>query len=247
MLIVHLSDLHCGKKWFSPGSLALAIEEINELKPDMVVVTGDLTENGFLKEYELAKEYLDRIKCKRVIIGTGNHDYRSTGYLLSQRYFKRPETIKHKNSIVTYLSTARPDKDGGEVGFRQLQWLKRTLDENNEKFKVVALHHHMIPIPDTGLERTTINDAGDVIRAMTQSNVDLVLCGHRHRPWCLHLDSTTILNAGTVSSEKFRGFFANSYNIIKVRKKKIDAKIKVVGGDTLDFKKILKENEPFIP
>jgi len=247
MLIVHLSDLHCSKRWFSEGNLALAIEEINELKPDMVVVTGDLTENGFLKEYEVAKEYLSRIKCKRTIVGTGNHDYRSTGYLLSQRYFKRPEVLKHKNFIVTYLSTARPDKDGGEVGYRQLQWLKRTLNENKDKFKVVALHHHMIPIPDTGLERTTINDAGDVIRALTQSNVDLVLCGHRHRPWCMHLDSSTILNAGTVSSEKFRGFFANSYNIVKVKKKKIDAKIKVVGGSTLDFKKILKENEPFIP
>ncbi|GAG08409.1 unnamed protein product, partial [marine sediment metagenome] len=163
MQIVHLSDLHCGKRWFSEENLALAIEEINELKPDMVVVTGDLTENGFLKEYEVAKEYLSRIKCKRTIIGTGNHDYRSTGYLLSQRYFKRPEITKYKNSIVTYLSTARPDKDGGEVGYRQLQWLKRTLNENKDRFKVVALHHHMIPIPDTGLERTTINDAGDVI------------------------------------------------------------------------------------
>ncbi len=247
MLIVHLSDLHCGNFGFNPKALELAITEINELMPNIVVVTGDLTNNGSIHEYELAKKYLSKIKCERKVIGTGNHDYRSTGYLLCKRYFQKPRVLEFKDVIIVYLSTARPDRDEGEVGYRQIQWLRKILNEHKDKFKIIALHHHLVPIPDTGLERTTVTDAGDVIRALTQCKINLVLCGHRHRPWSLNFDDSTIINAGTVSSEKFRGFFANSYNIIKIKNGRIDAKIKIVNGKTIDFEDILNATEPFIP
>lgn len=247
MLIAHVSDLHCGNSGFKQKAVELAIEEINGLMPDIVVVTGDLTNNGFLHEYELAKDYLNRIRCERKIIGTGNHDYRSTGYLLCKRYFQKPGVLEFKDAVVAYLSTARPDRNEGEVGYRQIQWLRKTLDEHGEKFKVVALHHHLVPIPDTGLERSTVTDAGDVIRAITQCNVNLVLCGHRHRPWSLKVNDSIIINAGTVSSEKFHGFFANSYNIINIEEGEIDAKIKVVGGKAIDFEEIVDARDPFIP
>ncbi len=247
MLIVHLSDLHCGDSRFNPEALDVAVKEINELAPDIVIVTGDLTENGFLSEYELAREHLDRIECKRTIVGTGNHDYRSTGYLLCKRYFQKPRVLEFRDVVVVYLSSARPDKDGGEVGYRQVQWLRKILDERKDKFKVVALHHHLVPIPDTGLERSTVADAGDVLRAITQSRVNLVLCGHRHRPWSLVVGSSQVVNVGTVSSKKFRGFFANSYNILKIEDNRVDAQIKVVGGRTIGFEEILNAREPFIP
>jgi len=51
------------------------------------------------------------------------------------------------------------------------------------KFKVVGMHHHLIPVPDTGIERNTVFDAGNVLMSLTQNNVDLVLCGHKHHPW----------------------------------------------------------------
>ncbi|MEA3254451.1 MAG: metallophosphoesterase family protein [Candidatus Altiarchaeota archaeon] len=247
MLVIHLSDLHCGNSGFNSEALELAIEEINELMPDIVVVTGDLTDNGFLHEYELARDYLSRIKCERKIIGTGNHDYRLTGYLLCKRFFQKPGVLEFRNTVMVYLSTARPDKNEGEVGYRQIQWLEKILDRHKEKFKVVALHHHLVPVPDTGLERNTVTDAGDVLRAITHCNVDLVLCGHRHRPWSLKLNDSMIINAGTVSSEKFCGFFANSYNIIEIEGDGINARIKLVGGKAMDFGEILDACEPFIP
>jgi len=247
MLIVHISDLHCGSHaGFNPESLDLAITEINELMPDVVVVTGDLTHNGFLSDYKLAVKYIEKVKCERKIIGSGNHDYRSTGYLLYRRCFQRPPILEFENSIIVYLSTARPDRDEGEAGYRQIQWLGKILDRFKDRFKIVALHHHLVPIPDTGLERNTVIDAGDVIRTITQHNVNLVLCGHRHRPWSLNMGNSLIINAGTVSSERFRGFFANSYNVIRIEGNKIDARLKVVGGRTMDFKELLTGREPFI-
>ena len=52
------------------------------------------------------------------------------------------------------------------------------------------MHHHLIAIPDTGYANVVgILDAGDTLRACLESKVDLVLCGHKHRPWLWNLGS----------------------------------------------------------
>jgi 3',5'-cyclic AMP phosphodiesterase CpdA len=81
------------------------------------------------------------------------------------------------------LSSARPDRDDGEVGNRQNLWLERTLERHKDRVKIVAIHHHIIPVPDTGADQITIVDAGDVLRSLVKSKANLMLCGHRHRPW----------------------------------------------------------------
>ena len=59
--IAHISDLHCGSPEFVPNLLERAIMEINEVHPQIVVCSGDLTAFGFRQEYAIAKEYLDRL------------------------------------------------------------------------------------------------------------------------------------------------------------------------------------------
>ena len=60
--IAHLSDLHCGGQYFVPSLLERAISEINELQPDIVVCSGDLTTFGFKHEFQEARRYLDEIE-----------------------------------------------------------------------------------------------------------------------------------------------------------------------------------------
>src|SRR5687768_7818582 len=67
-LIAHISDLHCGSPHFQPELLDRTIEEINEMRPDVTVVSGDLTTDGFKPEYEEARHYLDRIDCEDLIV-----------------------------------------------------------------------------------------------------------------------------------------------------------------------------------
>ena len=69
--IAHLSDLHCGEQYFEPNLLERAIGEINDLEPDIVVCSGDLTSFGFKHEYLLARQYLDRIECDSVVVEIG--------------------------------------------------------------------------------------------------------------------------------------------------------------------------------
>lgn len=243
MHLVHISDLHCGSR-FDKEAFNTAAEEINELCPDVIVITGDLTEEGYLKEYQKAKELIGKFKCGRIIIGNGNHDYKHTGYLIFNKFFpmKGPHRgiFEFEESVIIMLGTARPDISDGEVGYRQILWAEKTLSEYPDKFKIVGMHHHLIPVPDTGMETNTVHDAGDVLRSLTQAKADLVLCGHKHRPWMWNIDDMPVIHAGTLSCDKFRGFYANSYNIIKIKKSKIQAEVKIVGGEKLEFDKILE-------
>ncbi len=242
LLIVQISDVHCGPM-FSKGSFHAAVEEINALSPDAVVITGDLTENGILSEFKMASEEIKKIKAKNIICISGNHDYRSTGYLLFKQFFPFNQITEIGDLVIAVLSSARPDRDDGEVGHRQNLWLENTLSNYKDKVKIVAIHHHIIPVPDTGADQITIVDAGDVLRSLVKSKVELVLCGHRHRPWRWRIEKMQVVHAGSVSCEKLRGFFLNSYNVIEVKNRKIKAELKIIGGEYVDFKEIVRKRE----
>ena len=231
MEIVQLSDIHVGAQ-FREAVFDQVIEEVNSLKPDVVIITGDLTNEGLKEQYEKCKTLISKINVDRIIAISGNHDYRNTGYLHFKKYFPY-QTINELSDDVVLITigTARPDRDEGEVGHRQTLWLERTMKKYKKRIKILAMHHHLIGIPDTGSDRLTIIDAGDVLRATLASDVDLVLCGHKHRPWLWDFNKLLIANAGSVSSERVRGFFENSYNIIKIENRNISIDLKIVGGE----------------
>lgn len=242
MLIVQISDIHCGSM-FNQDSFRTAVDEINSLSPDLIVVTGDLTEEGIRPQFLQAERELRGLRAERTIYISGNHDYRSTGYLLFREFFPFNQVTEVGDAVIVVLSSARPDRDDGEVGRRQNIWLEETLERYRDWIKVVAIHHHIIPVPDTGADQITIIDAGDVLRSLVRSKVDLVLCGHRHRPWRWMMEGMQVVHAGSVSCEKLRGFFHHSYNVIEIKDKKIDAKLKIVGGEYVDFKDIINKRE----
>lgn len=239
MLIVHASDIHCGPE-FQKAVFEAAVDEINDLDPDAIVITGDLTENGLLSQYRVARHVVDSIKCNTKVICSGNHDYRSTGYLLFKKFFPSRRVAKMSNCIFTIVSTARPERNDGEVGHRQVVWLERTLSKHRKMMKVVVMHHHLIQVPDTGPDNIPVVDAGDTLRGIMNAKVNLVLGGHRHRPWRWMVGDTQIIHAGTLSSERLRGFYSHSYNIIDVKKDSIRASLKIVRGKSLSYDEVVK-------
>ena len=83
------------------------IVELNELEPDLVVCTGDLTNEGYRQEYKIAVAYLDRVKAPLAVV-PGNHDARNVGYL----HFE--ELIGPRRWVINAtvpMSYARPDPD----------------------------------------------------------------------------------------------------------------------------------------
>lgn len=245
MEIVQLSDIHVGSQ-FREEIFEKVIDEVNALKPDTVVITGDLTNEGLVSEYEKCKDLVSKLNVDKVIAISGNHDYRNTGYLVFKKYFPF-QTINElsEDVVLVTLGTARPDRNEGEVGYRQTLWLERTMKKYEDKITILAMHHHLIGIPDTGSERVTILDAGDVLRTILDTKVDLVLCGHKHRPWIWRFNNLSIVNAGTASSERMRGLFENTYNIVNVEKNKLEIDLKIVGGKRLPLEDIVKNYTRF--
>lgn len=245
MIIVQISDLHIGSQ-FLQEKFDILVDEVNRLNPDVIVVTGDLTNEGLIKEYEKCKSLLSKFNTKRIITVSGNHDYRNTGYLLFKKYFPI-ETVNEldDNVVLVTLGTARPDRNDGEVGYRQNLWLDRTMKKYKNRVKILAMHHHLIAIPDTGSDQLTVVDAGDVLRTILSTEVDLVLCGHKHRPWIWNFGKLMVVNAGTATSERLRGFFENTYNIITVSNRKIEVELKTIGGKRTPIDEIVKSYNQF--
>ena len=208
----------------------------------MLVVSGDLTENGLISQYRLAKHVLDTVKCRRKIFCSGNHDYRSTGYLLFKEFFPNKPIQKIERTMFATISTARPERNDGEVGHRQVLWLEQAFSKFKRVRKIAVIHHHLIQVPDTGPDNIPVVDAGDTLRSILEGKVNIVLGGHRHRPWRWKVAGTQIVHAGTLSSERTRGFYANSYNIIETSRDTIEAKLKIVGSKkALKFDEVIKE------
>lgn len=238
MIIVQMSDLHCtGVPIFLSDKLTAAVNEINELHPDLVVIAGDLTENGFRTEFEEAKRFIDQIECRQKILTMGNHDSRYTGFMLFEGFFGSPSGILETQAYrVVCVNTARPDRDEGRVGKDQIQFIRESLVK--DKFNILVMHHHLIPVPDTGLELAIVEDAGDVLKMLSRVSPDLVLSGHRHRPWSWRLNDINFLFSGAVSTIRLRGFFENSYNVILIENGHIQSRLKIVGGSFIDFNKL---------
>jgi len=245
MIIVQLSDLHVGSQ-FLPEVFEMVVKEVNEINPDVIVITGDLTNEGLMKEYEKCKSLLTQFNTKKIISISGNHDYRNTGYLLFKKFFPFQAVNELDDDVVLVtVGTARPDRNEGEVGYRQNLWLERTIKKYKDKVKIVAMHHHLIPIPDTGSDQLTVVDAGDILRTILDTKVDVVLCGHKHRPWAWNFGKLTVVNAGAATSERVRGLFENTYNILTISNKKVQVDLKIVGGKRLAIDEIVTNYSQF--
>ena len=240
MRIVQISDLHVGSQ-FIESQFRRVAKEISEMHPDLVIVTGDLTNEGIQSEYRKCSELLSTIRTKKMIAISGNHDYRNTGYLLFRKYFPSPNVTElGKDVVLATIGTARPDRNEGEVGYRQNLWLANTLKRYADRVILVAMHHHLVDVPDTGSGHQTVRDAGDVLRTILDSGVNLVLCGHNHRPWVWDFGKLKVVNAGTATSERPRGLFENTYNIITIKDRRVDVDLKIVGGDRMPLSDIVR-------
>jgi 3',5'-cyclic AMP phosphodiesterase CpdA len=126
--------------------------------------------------------------------------------------------------------------------------MEEVLRKHEKKTKIVVMHHHLIAIPDTGYANVVgILDAGDTLRACLESKVDVVLCGHKHRPWIWNLGALRIAYAGTASSWRYRGVFDDTYNIININDGRTDIDIKVVGGRRMPLSDVVKKYEVSLP
>lgn len=239
-LIAHISDLHICETDFDEDIFMQAVAEINHLQPDMIILTGDITNGGYYTEFQQATKYLEMFEAPLFAV-PGNHDARNLGYqtfeeLIGERSWK---LTMDGNLTVIGLDSSSPDESRGNIGNPQHMWLEHQLDECaiNENFSIVALHHHVIPIPQTGRERNVLSDAGDILKTLTGHEVDLVLSGHKHVPNIWKLNNIIVVNAGSLCSKKLRGKIKNSYMVYNITDDEIEIFLNNINGEKFLFGK----------
>lgn len=235
MLIAQISDVHVGGRRYRRELLETAITEINAAEPDLVVVAGDVTDDGYPDQFPEAKEELAAIACPRVVLVPGNHDARNVGYLrFEEQLGSRDSRLRFEAAglgvALVAVDSSKPDIDEGEVGREHYPWIEEGF-EGDADLRIFVCHHHLMPIPGTGRERNQVLDAGDVLSLLRTLEVDLVLSGHRHVPYVWPVAGMFLVHSGTVSTLRTRGFPHPAYNFIRVEDRRISVELRIPGGE----------------
>lgn len=224
--VIQVSDLHFGS--ILETTLEPLLETMWSLKPDLVIVSGDLTQRAKVEQFRAAAAYIARMASPKIVI-PGNHDIPLYDVL---RRFAAPLTRYHE-FITTDMAPAYFDDELAVVGInsaRSLTFKGGTLSESQvtaaaalftrmEKgqTKIVVAHHPLdIPVGLSGV--AVVHGAEMAVKAFARCGVDLFLGGHLH---LIHQANAeifqpgyyaTILQAGTATSTRARGepnsFFA---------------------------------------
>ncbi|GAB6102044.1 metallophosphoesterase [Thermococcus atlanticus] len=248
--IAHISDTHITPDAaFKAYAFDLIVNEINRSDFDLVIHTGDVTNQGLREEYEHASYLLKKIQ-KPLIVIPGNHDARNVGYRLFEKFIGPLNGVyENGDLVIIWLDSTIPDLSDGRVGGYKFKWLKAKLEEySHKRLKIVAIHHHLLPLPDTGRERNVLFNAGDVLDLLLRHEVNLYTCGHKHVPNVYKAEDLIIDNAGCTSCRKTRRGDVNSYNIIKMHDDgRVEVRIRRVTGDEVKREYRALKPKIFIP
>ena len=227
--IVHLSDIHFGR--VDEGLISPLLETVEELKPDLVAVSGDLTQRGRSAQFRAAREFLDNLPKPQIIV-PGNHDVPL--YNVYARFFTPLDNYRRyitddlwpmfvdDEMVVVGVNTARSlTFKGGRINETQIAWLRERLCRVDDRVVKVIVSHHPFDVPEGRDERELVGRARLAIAAIAECGADLLLSGHLHLShtgntasrYRISGYSALIVQAGTATSTRGRGE-VNSFNVL---------------------------------
>lgn len=237
--IAHLSDIHFGAH--DPVIVAATVAWIDAQKPDLVIISGDLTQRAKEDQFRQAGEYLENIRatgCPTLVV-PGNHDVplydmirRFTAPLdRYKRYIDDDLCPWFENDEVAVLgiNTARSltIKDG-RMSHDQIAMLReRFATVLPSKTRILVTHHPLfaMPIAEEGELTEAVGRHRDAVEAVADAGVHLALAGHFHRTYAdaalkmvESAGSVLVVQAGTATSTRLRNNELQSFNWIHARR-----------------------------
>jgi len=237
MRIAHITDLHFSSSMFVQEYAENVAGIIRNERPDILVITGDLTTDGYVAEFEAAKSFIDKLDVKEKLIVPGNHDSRNLGYTIFEEIIG-PRFPVHRGIGITImgLDSTEPDVDDGHVGREHYDDIMNNL--SGPGVRILALHHHLIPIPGTGRERQIPTDAGDLLGIIKEAGIDIVLSGHKHLAWVWNLDGCFFITAATSTSRRLKGRSRPAMNVMDIEGR--DLTVREIRTDDLHQEVVIK-------
>ncbi len=247
--LIHLSDLHFGR--VKPAILAPLVEFIAAVKPDLVAISGDLTQRARTAEFMAAREFLASIPFPQIVV-PGNHDVplhniisrfvrsfdRYTRYISAdlQPFYSDSE------NVVVGVNTARAWtwKDG-RINQSQLEKLRATLQAASSRATKIVVTHHPFDLP-AGASGRVVGRSRLAMKTLAECGVDLLLAGHFHvadigqtaTRYKMAGYSAIIVSSGTSTSTRGRGQ-PNSFNVVRIEQPNITIERRIWRGDPGSF------------
>lgn len=198
MNIVHISDIHFRKEYRSADngyqemltrmqSPLVSLEKcltriLQQTEIDLLVISGDLTEDGDVEDYRFLKEWLQQIIGKTEILVTlGNHDIKTNfrmGWCEEEpSYLPYNQVLDYPDfTIISFDNSCHGEADG-VADIAQFKWLQRTLTRLGDRPIIIVTHHHLLtqqssmpPWPGTEM----------FLKLIASYNIRCIFNGHTH-------------------------------------------------------------------
>lgn len=229
--IVHVSDIHFGR--VNAHVISPLIEAITKINPDLVAISGDLTQRARARQFVEARAFLDELPEPQIVV-PGNHDVplhnvfaRFMKPLSKYRYYITDDLrpFYHDEEIaVLGVNTARSlTFKGGRINAQQVAWMRERLAVANPDTVKVIVTHHPFDLPEGHHERHLVGRARMAMQQLADCGADLFLAGHLHVSHTTHSatrykikgHSALVVQAGTAASARGRGE-ENSFNVVRI-------------------------------
>lgn len=244
--IAHISDLHFGTV---EANLANGLgKDLLEISPDLLIVSGDLTQRARTSQFIAAKSFLEKFPFPKLVV-PGNHDvplFDVFRRFLSPltRYKKyisqdlNPFYTANRELAVYGINTARSlTWKEGRISVEQIKEMERKICPLPDMmFKIVVTHHPFIPpSEDTGIK--LVGRSAKALVILDKCDVDLLLAGHLHQGYSGDVrryypntnSSIVVVQASTAISSRLREQ-PNGYNFLTVEPGKIFIQVREWNG-----------------
>jgi len=227
--IAHLSDIHFGR--VEPRLIAALVRTIAAVEPELVAVSGDLTQRARRQQFRAARRFLDLLPFPLLVV-PGNHDVPLFNIAVRfldpyggyRRYIQQDlePIFETADMIAVGLNSARafPFHGGGRLNQTQVERAAGRLRSAASGAVKVVVTHHPFDLPASHGEEHLIGGADMAMRQLAEAGADLFLAGHLHvshvgttaTRYQLGGRSALIVQAGTMST-RHRGEL-NTINVL---------------------------------
>lgn len=226
-VLLHISDTHFGTE--QPPVMQALVTLATQLRPDMVVLSGDITQRARPDQFRTAKAFVEQLGAPVLAI-PGNHDIAlfDLWARLTRPYARyaavfggdlEPVYSSHDLLVVGVNTTRAWRHKNGEVSMSQIDRVAKLLHvASARQLRVVVVHQPVAVIRQE--DRTNLLHGHETAtRAWSAAGADVVMGGHIHLPYTLALQGlarhTWVVQAGTAVSSRIRAGAPNSVNVLR--------------------------------
>lgn len=225
--LLQLSDTHFGTE--RPAVVAALEALVATLRPDALLLTGDITQRARRAQFDAAQAFVRRLAVPAVLAVPGNHDIPlfNLAARLAWPYagFRRafgPElepVFETADVLVLGLNTTRPWRHvDGVLSAAQIDRVAQRVARSPAAQRRLVLVHQPLAVPDPRERRHELHGAAAARARWAAAGVDAVLGGHIHLPSAMPLSPGPrplwALQAGTAISRRVRPAAGNSVNLV---------------------------------